>query len=127
MPIFRFSNAALRHHRAHSGTGEVLAARVLERQANSALNFIDLVEIPPGVAIGEHRHSPHDEEIYIVIEGTGEMLIDGRRETAAPGDVILNPAGGTHGMINLGHQTIRLVVIDISTDGSAFRTPTDLP
>lgn len=125
MPIYRFTETPLEPHCAHSGKGQVLAARVRQREKQSALNFIDLVDIPPGVEIGLHRHSAQDEEIYVVINGEAEMAIDGRTERVGAGDVIVNPPGSVHGLKNLGHQTIRLVVIDISTDGSAFTLPQD--
>ena len=49
----------------------------------------------PGQATRRHYHA-RTEEIYAVLEGTGEMEVDGDRRAVAPGDAILIPAGAWH-------------------------------
>ncbi len=51
--------------------------------------------LPPGGATQRHHHR-ETEEIYYVVEGSGEMEIDGERARVAPGDaVLIPPAPGT--------------------------------
>jgi quercetin dioxygenase-like cupin family protein len=126
MAIYRFSEANLEPSRAHLGVGEVLAARVRKRVGQSGLNFLDLVDVPPGVTIGRHRHSLHDEELYVIVEGTATMTIDGLIEHVGPGDVIFNRAGGTHSLSNHGDEMVRMVVIDLSIGGVLPAEPEDL-
>jgi len=125
LPIHRFHDAPLAPERAHLGEGKLQAARVRGAAAGSGINFIDLVDIPPGTTIGAHRHAATDEEIYVVISGTGTMLIDGAEQAVASGDVIVNPPGGLHALRNTGAEAIRLVVIDVSTDGTPYVLPRD--
>lgn len=98
---------------AHNGVGLVAAARVLGR-ARGPLAFIDFVGMPRGTSIGQHTHSD-DEEIYVVVTGTAEVVLDGEVRAVGPGDVVLNRPGGTHELRSTGPQEVRLVVIDIRT------------
>jgi mannose-6-phosphate isomerase-like protein (cupin superfamily) len=49
----------------------------------------------PGGATQRHHHR-ETEEIYYIVEGSGEMEIDGERAHVAPGDAILIPPGAWH-------------------------------
>ena len=48
-----------------------------------------------GRATERHYHA-RTEEIYVVLEGRGEMEVDGTREDVGPGDAILLPPGARH-------------------------------
>jgi len=56
-------------------------------------------ELAPGSSVGEHAH-PTSEELYLVLEGRGQGVLDGRRFPVAAGDLFLCKAGHSHGMIN---------------------------
>jgi mannose-6-phosphate isomerase-like protein (cupin superfamily) len=51
--------------------------------------------LAPGGATRRHYHA-RTEEIYAVLEGSGEMEVDGDRCSVAPGDAILIPPGAWH-------------------------------
>jgi len=51
--------------------------------------------LAPGQATRRHYHA-RTEEIYAVLEGTGEMEVDGDRRPVGPGDAILIPPGAWH-------------------------------
>lgn len=104
-----FEQAALAPVVAHGEQGAVLAARVLE---GAPLAFVDLVVVPVGAAIGRHEHGA-DEEVYVVVSGTGEMVVDGSRFGVGPGHVVVNRPGGTHELANTGAEPLRLVVVDV--------------
>lgn len=108
---FRFANLATMV--AHQGIGMIKTARVLEKGRGTNCNFIDLAIIPAGSTIGLHTHAKTDEEIYVVVSGTGLMQVDEQYFQVSQGDVIVNKPGGTHGLINLGHKDLVLVVIDV--------------
>ena len=49
----------------------------------------------PGQATQRHYHA-ETEEIYIVLEGAGDMEVDEERSRVEPGDAILIPPGAWH-------------------------------
>jgi mannose-6-phosphate isomerase-like protein (cupin superfamily) len=51
--------------------------------------------LPAGTATQRHYHRLA-EEIYFILEGAGEMEIDGAKRSVGPGDAILIPAGSWH-------------------------------
>jgi mannose-6-phosphate isomerase-like protein (cupin superfamily) len=51
--------------------------------------------LEPGQATERHYHR-ESEELYYLIEGSGEMEIDGERARVTPGDAILIPPGAWH-------------------------------
>jgi mannose-6-phosphate isomerase-like protein (cupin superfamily) len=51
--------------------------------------------LEPGQTTERHYHA-ESEEIYFILEGTGEMEIDGERASVMPGDAILIPPGALH-------------------------------
>ena len=51
--------------------------------------------LAPGQATERHYHAV-SEELYYVIEGTGEMEIDNEHSAVGPGDAILIPPGAWH-------------------------------
>lgn len=74
------------------------------------------VELDAGVAAGRHSH-PGDEISY-VLEGEGELLIDGedpRRVKAGESFVI--PAGTIHDAVNTGKSTMKLVGVYVVEKG----------
>jgi mannose-6-phosphate isomerase-like protein (cupin superfamily) len=51
--------------------------------------------LEPGAATQRHYHS-QTEEIYYLVEGTGEMEVDGERRRVLTGDAVLIPPGAWH-------------------------------
>ena len=51
--------------------------------------------LPAGGATERHYHR-ESEEIYYLVEGSGEMELDGERRRVGPGDAILIPPGAWH-------------------------------
>ena len=80
------------------------------------------VELDAGVAAGRHSH-PGDEISY-VMEGEGELRIEGedpRRVKAGESFVI--PAGTIHDAINVGSGTLKLVGVYVVEKGKPLATP----
>ena len=80
------------------------------------------VEINPGVSVGRHTH-PGDEISY-VMEGSGEILIDGQppRKVKA-GDGFVSPAGAKHDAHNTGTVMLKLAGIYVVEKGKPLATP----
>lgn len=51
--------------------------------------------LPPGASTQRHYHRDA-EEIYFILEGSGDMEIDGETRGVVPGDAILIPPGAWH-------------------------------
>jgi mannose-6-phosphate isomerase-like protein (cupin superfamily) len=51
--------------------------------------------LEPGQATERHYHA-RTEEIYVVLDGSGDMEVDGDRRRVGPGAAILIPAGAWH-------------------------------
>ena len=51
--------------------------------------------VAPGQATERHHHR-ESEELYYVLEGSGELEVDGERREVGPGDAVLIPPGARH-------------------------------
>lgn len=99
---------------SHSGAGSVELFEIWEKaDFQSNIDFIDRIIVPPGSSIGFHQHG-NNEEMYVVLEGTGRMKIENEEVDVGKGDMILNPAGGRHGLTNNSNRNIDLLVIQVS-------------
>ncbi|HEX5380142.1 MAG TPA: cupin domain-containing protein [Phenylobacterium sp.] len=65
--------------------------------------FTNLVRIPPGKESWiPHAHSV-EEEMAFVLEGTGDVVLDGERQAIGPGDYVGFPVDGVvHSIVNTG-------------------------
>jgi mannose-6-phosphate isomerase-like protein (cupin superfamily) len=82
---------------------EILAPR----NAPLAIQKQSLAEatIAPGAATEAHYH-PNTEEIYYILQGTGQMQISTTMQTVVSGDGIAIPAGAPHQIRNIGSETL---------------------
>jgi mannose-6-phosphate isomerase-like protein (cupin superfamily) len=54
--------------------------------------------LEPGAATQRHYHA-RSEEIYLIVQGGGELEVDGERRQVGAGDAILIPAAAWHELI----------------------------
>src|ERR1700727_1868779 len=70
------------------------------------------VEIAPGASAGRHTHP--GEEISYILEGEGEILVEGQPPfKVKPRDSFIIPAGVKHDAHNTGPQPLKLVGVYI--------------
>jgi mannose-6-phosphate isomerase-like protein (cupin superfamily) len=62
---------------------------------HSELQSLAQATLEPGQTTRRHHHR-RSEEIYFVLEGVGEMELDGDRRTLGAGDAVLIPPGARH-------------------------------
>jgi mannose-6-phosphate isomerase-like protein (cupin superfamily) len=99
---------------AHGGEGLIRFVRVADRSGLvGGCNFIDLAELPPGSSIGSHTHATSEEELYLILAGTGEMSRNGEVFQVQAGDLIRNPPGGTHSLRNTGSEPLKIFVFEL--------------
>jgi mannose-6-phosphate isomerase-like protein (cupin superfamily) len=64
--------------------------------------------LEPGQATERHYHG-ETEEIYFVLEGEGEMELDGERTGVRPGDAVPIAPGAWHQLRNVGNAPLRIL------------------
>jgi quercetin dioxygenase-like cupin family protein len=64
-------------------------------------------EVAPGARLAPHRHDP--QEVYYVVAGEAEVLLDGAWQPVRAGDVAYFPGGAVHGVRNGGASICRIV------------------
>ena len=85
----------------HDGEGEIKIREIFHRsEFKTGFSFVHHTVLPPQTSIGIHQHGD-DEEFYAVLNGEGEMLIDGKTKQVKKGDVILNEPYGIHALKNV--------------------------
>ena len=80
------------------------------------------IEFPVGASAGRHTH--FGEEISYVIEGEGELLIDGQPpRKLKTGDGFIVPAGAIHDARNTGAGVLKLSGVFVVEKGKPLSTP----
>jgi mannose-6-phosphate isomerase-like protein (cupin superfamily) len=64
--------------------------------------------LAPGQETQRHYHAA-SEELYYLLEGDGQIEVDGERRRAGPGDGILIPPGAWHQIRNDGTGDLRFL------------------
>jgi mannose-6-phosphate isomerase-like protein (cupin superfamily) len=92
-------------------TADGSTIRSLLDRSNAPVANHSLAEatLGPGQATVRHHHRL-SEEIYYLIEGSGEMELDGERRAVTVGDAVLIPPGARHTIANTGDGLLRLLV-----------------
>jgi len=54
-------------------------------------------------------HNQEQEEVYFVLEGTGEMCLGDERQTITAGQAVYIPPGVFHQMTNIGETPLRML------------------
>jgi mannose-6-phosphate isomerase-like protein (cupin superfamily) len=60
---------------------------------------------------GKYHYHPDSENVYIVLEGTGQLVAEGREYTLAKDDVVFIPPGARHSLSARGDRDF--VIIEI--------------
>jgi quercetin dioxygenase-like cupin family protein len=80
------------------------------------------VEIAPGASAGRHTHP--GEEISYILEGQGDVLVDGQPVLhVKPGDSFVIPNGAIHDAHNTGTAPLRLVGVYLVDKSKPLATP----
>jgi len=94
--------------------------RAVQERLASAAGGYETVHESPGLEIGVYvlaapeadRQQPHaDDEVYIVLEGSGSLEVEGEQTALREGDAAFVPAGADHRFVGYEHLSV-LVVFD---------------
>ena len=62
----------------------------------------------PGSGIGHHEQ--HEDEIYYVLSGQGELTLDGERRVIGPGTAVLTRPGSSHALKQTGSEDLVIII-----------------
>ncbi|HEU0306482.1 MAG TPA: cupin domain-containing protein [Lysobacter sp.] len=99
---------AVRQPGPHEGTGTTTAYPFFEDADGFDIVFRQRA-LHPGASIGEHRNDK--DEIYYVLSGSGELMLDGKTRIVGPGDAVLTRDGSTHALFQRGEQDLVIIVV----------------
>ncbi len=68
-----------------------------------------ILKIPPTEALREHRHL--QEEVYLILEGTGSVTIDGKTRPVGMGSAVFIPGNAAHSCENTGESDLRFACV----------------
>ena len=75
--------------------------------------YVDHVVLAPGASVGKHSHNGI-EEVYYVMNGTGQVSVNDEKEPIGPGDALPVQAHEMHGFENNGTEPLELIVIGVA-------------
>jgi len=95
------------------GTGKIKFQHYFKKEDfTSKVRLCSCATIPPGASIGNHTHEDEDE-VYVILKGSG-ILSDGKEEyTVEPGDAVLTKSGGSHLIRNNGSEELKFIAFII--------------
>jgi len=126
IPVFmtmRLDTALLRPFEAyHGGEGTARYRRALDPTVfETNWSYMDHLLLPAGASEGSHRH-PGIEEVYFVLKGDGQALVNGETAEIHKGDavpVLLNEA---HSFRNNSSHDLEFRIIGIATRKGVLET-----
>ncbi len=92
----------------HKGGGESLGYTFFNKAPGYHTVFKKRT-LKSGSAIGYHRQT--EDEVYYIIEGKGEITLNGEKFPVKPGDAILTRTGSSHGIAPLDGNDLTIIIV----------------
>ena len=70
---------------------------------------LGVASLPPGGALREHRHT--QEEVYLVLEGSGLVRVGGEELAVGAGAAVFIPGDALHSCENTGTSDLRVAYV----------------
>jgi len=96
-----------RKYPARRWTRNVVGGASPIQAKNFAMGFVVLD--PDGGQVPWHNQE--QEEIYFIVEGTGEMCLGGERQTVTTGQAAFIPPGVFHQLTNIGDTPLKMIYV----------------
>jgi mannose-6-phosphate isomerase-like protein (cupin superfamily) len=106
-------------YRVHGGEG-IAGWKCLARRAGlyGPWEAIEWATVSPHGVCGEHVHT-RTEEVYFIVSGRGEVMLNGHLREVGPADVVLTGLGTRHGLRNISDEPVGWLVIELSSPWTA--------
>lgn len=112
-PVVGNTDGPTTYYDLMGGMGTVRLKRLLSGpQMASSLEIAERVEFLKGASCGLHQHH-QTEEIYYLLDGDGEMEMDGERLEVHSGDLVITPLGSTHSIGGFGNTNVAILVMEV--------------
>lgn len=98
---------------AHPPLYQARTAALARRLGARKLGY-RVIELPPGKRAWPLHHHHVNEEMFVILSGTGVFRRGGERVAVAAGDVVAAPAGGAdtaHQFVNEGSEPLRYLAV----------------
>jgi mannose-6-phosphate isomerase-like protein (cupin superfamily) len=113
MPVIQLDDLPTERVVAHDGVGRIDFVRITDRvPLRGVWEFVDFARVPPGCTVGLHEHAD-DEELYVVLRGTGVVTVNGVDERIDARCILANPPFAVHGIRNDGTEPLEFVVLKV--------------
>ena len=91
----------------HNGGGVTIGHTFFGKAEDLKLVFKKRI-LKPGSAIGYHLQK--EDEIYYVLDGEGEMQMNGKSFKVKAGDAVLTRSGSSHGLKVIGDTDLTIII-----------------
>ncbi|GDX31150.1 hypothetical protein LBMAG15_00840 [Actinomycetes bacterium] len=114
--VVRAGEGVFLYEELHDGIGKISVQRYFQG-AHPWKMDLEIWELPVGASEGAHSHDESEpeygamSEVYLLIEGSARMTMDGVTVELGPGDAVLAAPGVYHDLTNTGSIPLRVLVI----------------
>lgn len=105
MNIARLAEIAGRRYPARRRTQNLVGGASPIQATSFSMGFVTLE--PRGGQVPWHNQD--QEEVYFVVEGTGEMCLGDECQTLKAGEAVYIPAGVFHQLSNMGDEPLKMI------------------
>lgn len=106
--INREKDIALNQPGPHNGGGQTTAFPFFSKFKDARLAFRKRI-LHPGSSIGYHLQE--QQEIYYIMDGNGELQMNGKTIHVTTGDAILTLPGSSHGLKPAGNNDLSVLIV----------------
>jgi len=91
----------------HNGGGQTTGYSFFTKAKDLPMVFRKRA-LHPGSSIG--HHTQQEDEVYYVLSGRGDLVLDGVHSTVGPGTAILTRTGSSHSIKPIGDKDLVLII-----------------
>jgi mannose-6-phosphate isomerase-like protein (cupin superfamily) len=102
-----------------------ISLRLINESTGSRHVDVQVNVLRAGSGPGPYHYHSNAENIYYILEGTAQVIIDGRKVIAGPGLAIWIAPNERHGVENVGEGELRLIEIKAPAGGDFLLVPQD--
>jgi mannose-6-phosphate isomerase-like protein (cupin superfamily) len=103
--------------------GRGVSLQLIDESMGSKFIDVHVNVLRPGSGPGPYHYHSNAENIYYVLQGTAQVIIDGRKILAGPGVAIWIQPNERHGVENVGEDELRLVEIKAPASSDFILVP----